>query len=574
MRLVPDLGEKITNLSAADLPGGFALMYLVFTALVATFLLGANAWTRSSRMALGLPLPTCQVWAVRTGSLVVVALLSIATLAAAMGLSFDLETRRLTMNAIVALAAARAAATSLVLICLFQLPHSGRDRIPIGAPYVVYLIGASLFTLVFSSAQITSIAGTLVLLTIAAALGVYLYRRIPPTFSIGPTIEESESAAWSMPGERDLALPEPLGDDTLDGERPGAVVALHWVLFRGLKTNILTWFLLGIVGVSAVVATLEFFKGTNALLSLFFLIIYQLPLMQAALESMTPFDALPISRRVLWAHAVGPIIVSAVIGMCIALTIFMLNPRSFTQITYSDCCVEVPWDYMELSRDGQVPTITSAWGESHTPTAHPLWKGRKVALYDPFEVGRESSPRFVEYQMRRAVEAVYDIPVPAELSNPDYQPSPKIAGGAGGGAFTLDATRGRLSADRNRTAAIALMLLALLTTILMLFSLLQFSSSVHRKVFKWASIGLIILVVVIAIAVSVARLLGLSEVWYLGALISMGTRSLAHSLPLSTPILWFSCVTFWVGAYLVLERVFGTIEFPREKTMNRFAEVY
>jgi hypothetical protein len=45
-------------------------------------------------------------------------------------------------------------------------------------------------------------------------------------------------------------------------------------------------------------------------------------------------------------------------------------------------------------------------------------------------------------------------------------------------------------------------------------------------------------------------------------------------LVLPTTILWFLCVTFWAGAYLLLERVFCTIEFPREKTMNRFAEEY
>jgi len=46
------------------------------------------------------------------------------------------------------------------------------------------------------------------------------------------------------------------------------------------------------------------------------------------------------------------------------------------------------------------------------------------------------------------------------------------------------------------------------------------------------------------------------------------------ALPVPTSILWFFCVTFWAGAYLILERVFSTIEFPREKTMNRFAEEY
>jgi hypothetical protein len=176
--------------------------------------------------------------------------------------------------------------------------------------------------------------------------------------------------------------------------------------------------------------------------------------------------------------------------------------------------------------------------------------------------------------MRRAAHAVYGDPLPEAISSRDYESPSNIVGGVESGAFTLDVTRGRISTDRNRTAAIALTVLVLLIAGMILPALLQYGPWVHRKIFKRASIGGLIVLVVIVVAVSIARLLGLTEVWYVGALISMGTRSLAHSLPLSTPILWFFCVTFWVGAYLLLERVFSTIEFPREKTMNRFAEVY
>ena len=574
MRLAPDLGNEAASLAAGDLPEGFVPFYLLFTGMVATFVLSSNAWTRSSRLALGLPLAAHRVWAVRTGLLVAVALVSIAALTAVMGLSFDIEASRLTVNPIIALAGVRAAATVLVLICLFQLPQSERDRIPIGPPYVVYLICVSLFTLVFSSAQITSIAGTLFLLSIAIALGVYLYRRIPTTFSVGPTIEESETPVWSIPDERNLALPDPVGDDSLVDNRQNPGLALHWTLFRGLKTNILTWFLILIIAASVAIATLEFFKGTNAFLPLFFLTIYQLPVIRGALESTAAFDPLPISRRVLWAHSVGPIIAAAAVGLCIASAFLVLNPRAYTQVLYSECCVKTPWEYMELSADGQVPTITTAWGESYTPRAHPLWKGRMVALFDPYEVGDESSPRFVEYQMRRAAHAVYDIPVPGDLADQKHEAPPNINDGVIQGAFTLEEIRGMRSADRNRSAAVALSVLALLTTAMMLTALLQYGSSVHRKVFKWTSIGFIVLVVMIAVAVSVARVLGFTQSWYVGVLISMSIRSLAHMLPVPTTILWILCVTFWAGAYLILERVFCTIEFPREKTMNRFAEVY
>ncbi|MCW8983730.1 MAG: hypothetical protein OQK55_00180, partial [Thermoanaerobaculales bacterium] len=569
-RLVPDISAGLAVLDVENLPGGFAYMYLVLTGLAVTFVLSGNSWTRSSRLALGLPISARTVWTVRMASLISIAVLSTAALAIATGITVDLHQGTVTFNSVILLTAARAAVTCVLILFLYQLPLTAQSSIPITAAYVVYMVFIGVMTLVFSAAALPSIAGTLVLLLVTIPLGTWLVIRVPPTFSVGPTVEESLTPVWTTPEE--IEPIDAAGWEGQDGD--SSKWTLRRVLFRGLKANFLIWFLLGIVGASVVVATLEFLKGTNAFMPLFFIVIYHLPLLQGALESMTPYDALPISRRVLWAHTVGPIAAMAALGLVIAWSIFMFNPKAFTQIHYSKCCVQVPWDYWEISRDGQIPTVTTSWGESFTPRAHPLWRGATIALYDPYASGPESSPRFVEYQMRRAAHAVYGDPLPEAISSRDYESPSNIVGGVESGAFTLDVTRGRISTDRNRTAAIALTVLVLLIAGMILPALLQYGPWVHRKIFKRASIGGLIVLVVIVVAVSIARLLGLTEVWYVGALISMGTRSLAHSLPLSTPILWFFCVTFWVGAYLLLERVFSTIEFPREKTMNRFAEVY
>jgi hypothetical protein len=72
-------------------------------------------------------------------------------------------------------------------------------------------------------------------------------------------------------------------------------------------------------------------------------------------------------------------------------------------------------------------------------------------------------------------------------------------------------------------------------------TLYQSAPQVHRKIFKRASICI---------------------------------RAIAKWLPLPTPAVWLLAVTFCVGSYLLLERVFSIIEFTREKTMNRFAEEY
>ena len=70
--------------------------------------------------------------------------------------------------------------------------------------------------------------------------------------------------------------------------------------------------------------------------------------------------------------------------------------------------------------------------------------------------------------------------------------------------------------------------LTVLVTFMVACALLQYGSSVHRKIYKRISIGALIFLGVIVVAVSIARLLGLTEVWYIGALISIGTRSLAQ----------------------------------------------
>jgi len=566
-RLVPDISEGIVALDAENLPGGFVYMYLVLTGLIVTFVLSGNSWTRSSRLALGLPVGARRVWAVRMASLIVIALLSTAALAVATGMTVDLEQGTVAFNSVIVLAAARAAVACVLILFLFQLPLSEQHSIPITAAYVVYMAFIGVITLVLSSVALTSAIGTLILLFIAISLGVWLAIRVPPTFSVGPTAEGSESPVWVTSEEVDpIEARRWHSRDDVDTGR-----TLHSVLFRGLKTNALIWFLLGIVGVSVAVAGLEFLHGNNAFMPLFFIVIYPLPLLQGALESMTPYDSLPISRRVLWAHTVGPIAASAALGLLTAGLIFMVNPKPFTQIHYSSCCVQVPWDYWEIGRDGEIPRVTSPWGESFTPKAHPLWRGSGIVLYDPYESGAESSPRFVEYQMRRATLAIYGDPLPESLSNPAYRSPSNIVGGVERGAFTLDATRGRISADRNRTAAVALTVLLLLVIGMMLPALLQFGPWVHRKIFKRASIAFVILLVVAAVAASFARLLGYTQVWYIGVLLSRGFRALSHSLPLPTPSLWMICVTFWAGAYLLLERVFCRIEFPREKTMNRFA---
>ena len=92
-------------LDVENLPGGFAYLYLVLTGLAVTFVLSGNSWTRSSRLALGLPISARTVWTVRMASLISIALLSTAALAVATGITVDLHQGTVAFNSVILLTA-------------------------------------------------------------------------------------------------------------------------------------------------------------------------------------------------------------------------------------------------------------------------------------------------------------------------------------------------------------------------------------------------------------------------------------------------------------------------------------
>lgn len=547
-RIEPDLAHGLATLNADDLPGGFGPMYLAVMFLVLTLVLSANAWTRASRVSVGLPLATRTTWLIRTASLIAVAIATILSMTLVLGVS--LLPTAVILNPVIALTALRAAAAAVVLILLYQLPLADRDRIPITVEYVIYVIFMTLIVAPFSAVGVTSVAGTMFFLAVAVGLGVWLFVRTPKTWSVGPSVEESASPAWSStnPAEGEITTTSRPREEATTQLRPDRV--LHRALFRGLNGFLPLWLILIATAGAVVVVTLEFFDGTNAFLPLVLVTLWHLSVFQLSLERITPFDPLPIPRSVLWAHTLGPLVVAILVGAVLGQVVYRVQPTRWSQIHSRAGTIDVPWEYLGIAGNGLAPTVTSPWGERITPKASPLWRGRPAALYDPFEVAPESSPRFIEFQKQRAFAAVY------------------------GPSFTPDNAAGASSDGRTRFAAVTLMLVSFLGTALMIPALWQYGASIHRKIFKWVVWGSLIVLGLLVVALATARLSGYIEVWYVGALVSIGIRHVAEWLPLSTSVLWVMSVTFWFGAYLLSGSIFKRIELPGRNTVNRFAEEY
>jgi hypothetical protein len=480
----------------------------------------------------------------------------------------------ITLNPVIGMVALRGSVTALLLILLYQLPLADRDRIPITAEYVIYIVFITIIIVPFSAADVTSPAGSTFLLVVSIAVGVWLYLRTPRTWSVGPSVEEAEYPVWESADPEEVVKGRVAWDPKLSTAvaRPGFFI--HRTLFRGLTNFVPLWLILiGMAG-ATIVVILEFLDGTNAFLAIALVAVWHLPVLQMSLERMTPFDPLPLSRRMLWGHAFGPAVVAILIGVLVALLVYRINPSNWSTIQATKNSVDVPWEYLEIAIDGRPPTVTAPWGESVTPTAEVLWRGQRPALYDPYEITAESSPRFVEYQIRRAVTAVYGGPAGLDHTESNQRTITDAESGDDFGPLILDLTRGRRADGRSRSAAVALMLSSLVILILMVPTLFQYGSSVHRKIFKWASWGGLIFLGVLAVAIAAARLAGFTEIWYVGAVVSIGIRRLAGLIPVSTGVLWLVFVTFWIGTYLLIGKIFSRIELPGRSIVNRFAEEY
>ena len=78
-----------------------------------------------------------------------------------------------------------------------------------------------------------------------------------------------------------------------------------------------------------------------------------------------------------------------------------------TSRNISQC--KLPAAFWHWAPGGIAPVIEAPWGESYRPEISTRWR---LAFYNPYSVGRESSQRFLEWQFLQATEAVYGRAIP------------------------------------------------------------------------------------------------------------------------------------------------------------------
>jgi hypothetical protein len=569
------IAMRIRRGGATELPG--IELALVLALALAVFLVAAPIRTRCRRIDLTLPLSTRTLWWVHSiatyfGGLLVL-LASVAVIAAHTTVLSRLAELPGTGVQLVGISMRLAGAWLLAVVAMQS--YRADLRRPTGRRAIFLTLGLALGLLVLAAILATRPAVvTLAPVAMALLLGYRTLRDLPPSLALWPLEALPRSSPAVSPSRaRAPRHPRPNGSigarwasrilvaKTLLHTPPwGAATAWIALLFVAL----LGFLLSGVLGAWEPDADLRLWAVTMTiymLLAFFGPLTFRLPIL----------DPLPISRRHLFALLVLPAVLGLILGYAAGwLTQKLFGDPTETvryRVEMPYYWVSVPYAYLEVAWDGEVPALTSPWGESHPASSSPLFRGSKALLYSPFNTPEESSADFEALLTSRAIERVHGLSIPYQEILERYL---KVEGdrvvGLQPGGLTLAQDYPDLRRPVSRILFPTLLTLVVVPWFLLLAVVLRtFRANLGdrtRQVTFWSLLGLLLAAM---IGQMVTTFTGLARPDVLRGTLEVVLRKIDSSATAAVA-LTLVCLASMIVSYLLAQRQFVNAEIPATPT--------
>jgi hypothetical protein len=565
-----------------------AWLVLIFWLPLAAFLTFGKTHQRCSHLELTLPVPARRLWWIHVSAVAVSGILLLGVVAGVVLLR-DAWLGYYTRGAIAPRSDVTALAPALlagllVAVAVLQTSRPGLFRIPTTRRQVLVSMAGSLILLGLLLALVAlptvfSLA-TVVLATIvgwrgsrAVPAGFTLIPREPDPASgradVHPAATEARSA-WERERERGairrrLSLSATVFGILSRGIAPGAVCKIP----TGLS-QLPIMFAWGLI-VSGV-----FFGGRD--LWLFFVVITAyllLAFLGGPMNQLYLLDPLPLPRRRVFALLVLPGFLAFASGYGIGLLASPSAPGNDALIDWTAersalaphdrldrPTVRVPADYLETAANGVAPLLRSPWGESHRAWSTRVARGARPVLYSPFSTPDGSSSRFVAWQLGRAIEAVYGVP----LTLDEVERRFLELGADGRPDFRKDVFEGWLHERGLRPRRTVSMAPIVLTSIGLLWLLAAWaylrafrptSSTASRK---WTFFGVLGILLFVHLAVTIGAVGVVTEGWVAAGVSRSLTRRVVEALPAGRAAVWLAGGVLLGVAYGWVRRRFERVE--------------
>ena len=401
---------------------GLGKMIFIVWLCLGLFLGSADVPRRCARLDLGLPIPARRLWFARTLATV---LGGAVLLAIAIATSAGVNAWRGVSPWLPPAAGAFVMDQAIVLLLAVALLRAYRP-----AQYAIEerlrsLLGMLLLWLALlgwlyllrawgPAARLVTLAGALLLLA-------GTYRALPPSFAL----------AADRPGNR--ALPaRGLPFDRAPRRAVSRILA---------RTFLLHW---GFVITAPVIIVIAIYhadysaRGLNGLAMLPFIWAVLHAVAAMPLARVLSFEPLPLPRRLLFHWLVLPGFALALASFFVATLLLFIQAerepmivlgapdRNATadtvhiagmsasapdwrkaQAINGHSGIRVPYTFWDVAPADEATTIVSPWGERQPITATPIARGSRTVFFSPFQASVDRSPRFVAWQLSRAIERVY-----------------------------------------------------------------------------------------------------------------------------------------------------------------------
>jgi hypothetical protein len=398
-------------------PVGAEMLTALIWFVVVLYLVFGEIGTRTSSFNLSLPISGRDLWLAHviavTASGFVVLAIAVGMTTGSLVLIGRLFDELLQVKTLVALGGLLAAALLLAIgiIHMFRpaaqevpmsLRRAGWSLLASGVPLALVLLLRPLGAF-----------GLVVILGLAAATFVYAARAIPNSLSV--------------PVER-RRVPTDTGPGSWVTTQQGAGLWLALRVVHGVTTcakkPVAIWF----VGVFLLflgfwVSGIDTrWSSSSQRFALPFMIVYtMMALIVMPIGGLGMIDWLPWSRRRSLALITLPMFMIVALGYGAGRVTDTIMGTSDKEVL---CFVDdrdsgdkrfcVLLSECRIAWNGNVPEITSPWGEAHEPWNKPVVKGLPVRMYFPYDVPRGSSPEFAALQISRATSGVFGADIPPE----------------------------------------------------------------------------------------------------------------------------------------------------------------
>jgi hypothetical protein len=277
-------------------------------------------------------------------------------------------------------------------------------------------------------------------------------------------------------------------------------------------------------------------------------------------------DSLPLSRRVIFAVMVIPMVLALALGYGVGLMVADVKEakRELIHFVELDCCygVRVPIEVCEIAWYGDPPPVAAPWGETHEGWTAPLWRGSRAVVYSPFSAPQGSSPDFIALQISRATEAVYGKQVPVEEIRERYMEvgDDGVARPKGDGLTLARDHPGLDPQPRGPVLPVMMLVVCVVWLVAVAFYMRTLRAGISEKARKGVYWGLMLGLLALHMVQFVLATSNFIHLWISAGLWEIAIRNLGTRTPGGALTIWVVNTLIVGGVYLVAQRQFERVE--------------